>query len=121
MANKTKGYAEVYIGLPYLKENREYVDKLRVFAKTYAYKTVAFPSLKYEKEDDAIALEILLTIQRNANLPFKEKKGDEHFLKNEEIVSFYNEDEIKATEEIFNECKDFELIKKRGGASSFPK
>ena len=120
LANKTKGYVEVYIGLPYLKENREYVDKLRVFAKTYAYKTVAFPSLKYEKEDDAIALEILLAIQRNANLPFKEKKGDEHFLKNEEIISFYNEDEIKATEEIFNECKDFELIKKRGGLLHFP-
>lgn len=120
LSTKIKGYSETYIGLPYFKENREYVDKLRDFATKYSYKTVAFPSLKYEKEDDAIALEILLAIQRNANLAFKEKKGDEHFLKEEEISSFYNEDEINASEDIFNECKDFELIKKRGGLLHFP-
>ena len=120
LANKTKGYSEIYIGLPYLKENKEYVDKIRSFAKYYSYKTVAFPFLKYQKKEDAIALEILLAIQRNAKLAFKEKTGDECFLTPEEINSFYSEEEINSTEIIFNECKDFELIKKRGGLLHFP-
>ncbi len=120
LANKTKSYSDMYLGLPYFKGNKEYIDKIRDFAKAYNYKTVAFPFLKYQKKEDAIALEILLAIQRNAKLAFKEKTGDECFLSSEEINSFYSNEEINSTEIIFNECKDFELIKKRGGLLHFP-
>ncbi len=120
LASKTKGYSEIYLGIPYLIENKEYIEKIRSFAKDYSYKTVAFPLLRYEKKADAIALEILSAIQRNANLAINKKSGDECFLSDDEIVSYYTEEEIKETENIFNECKDFELIKKRGGLLHFP-
>lgn len=113
-------FPKIYLGLPYLKDNKEYVDKIREFANEYSYDTVAFPFLRYEKRNDAIALEILSAIQRNANLVIKEKDGDDCFHSEEEISSFYSEEEVKATEDIFNSCKDFELIKKRGGLLHFP-
>ena len=120
LAQKIKNFSEIYLALPYWTENKEYVDKIRNFSKKYSYKTVAFPFLRYEKKADAIALEILSAVQKNINLVIKEKSGNECFLSNEEISSFYSEEEIDRTEEIKDACKDFVFFQKRGGLLHFP-
>ena len=120
LAQKIKNFSEVYLALPYWTDNKEYVDKIRDFSERYSYKTVAFPFLRYEKKADAIALEILSAVQKNINLVIKEKSGNECFLSNEEISSFYSEEEIDRTEEIKDACKDFTFFQKRGGLLHFP-
>lgn len=119
LRKKTSTFSDTYIGIPYYKDNLEYVEKVRGFANAYSYDTVAFPFFKYEKKEDAIALEILSAIEKKANLDLKEKVGSEHFLKEEEIVSFFKENEIKNTKRIADSL-NFLFIQKRGGLIHFP-
>ena len=119
LKGKTSSFKDVYIGLPYYLDNKEYVDKLREFALEYSYDTLAFPFLRYEKKKDAIALEILKAISKNEALIIKEKEGNECFLSEEEISSFYSKEEIENTEKIASKLS-FSFIKKRGGLLHFP-
>lgn len=119
LREKTSTFEEVYLALPYYKDNKEYVDKIRDFANKYTYPAVAFPFLRYEKHVDAIALEILSAIQKNENLILKEKNGDECFLTEEELNEYYSKEEIGNTNVIASSL-NFKLIKKRGGLLRFP-
>nr|MCR5078742.1 DNA polymerase III subunit alpha [Bacilli bacterium] len=103
-----------YLGLPYELNDRGYVSFLRNFVEKYPHPLVAFPHYLYEKKGDAIAVEILRAIDENRTLDFKEKEGEQYYLGNEEISSFYHDEEIYLTEEIVKLCRDFTFKKKRG-------
>ncbi|MCQ2799905.1 MAG: DNA polymerase III subunit alpha [Bacilli bacterium] len=116
----TKPFTHSYFGLPYLPHDPRIISHMREFALSYSHNLVAFPHILYEKEGDAIAIEIVHAISEKRNLEIKEKKGDEHFLKEEEFAKFYSKEEMERTLEIASFQKDFKLISKRGGLLRFP-
>ncbi len=119
IAEYTKPFAHSYIGLPYLPHDPKIVNDIRSFCGTHSIEVVAFPKILYEKPEDAIALEILHAIAEKTNLEEKEKKGDECFLKQEELIKYYTFEEIDRTEKIASYQSEFKLISKRGGLLHF--
>ncbi len=108
-----KGLDSVYIGIPYLPDNPSFISFLRSFFATYPYKTIAFPFISYEKKEDAIVTSITHAIEEHSTLSIKEKSGDNFFLSQDIVNSYYSEEEIKSEEGMLEEV-DFAYIKKRG-------
>lgn len=111
-------FAEVHFGIPYLPHEEDFVSFLRQFTKKYPYPTLAFPLIRYEKEDGAIVTSITKAINDHSSLSIKEEKGDSYFLTPNVIDSYYTEEEINATEEI-TASSSFRLIQKRGSLIHF--
>ena len=119
IAEYTKPFGHAYLGLPYLPHDPKIVNDIRSFAATHSFEVVAFPKILYEKPEDAIALEILHAIAEKTNLEEKEKKGDECFMKEEDLSKYYTLEEMKRTETIASLQSEFKLITKRGGLLKF--
>ena len=119
IAEYTKPFAHVYLGLPYLPHDPKIVSDLRSFASSHSFEVVAFPKILYEKPEDAIALEILHAISEKEYLEEKEKKGDECFMKEADLLKYYTFEEIERTERIASYQSEFKLISKRGGLLHF--
>ena len=111
-----RGLGDVYLGMPYLPDDKEYISFIREFASSHSYKTIAFPKIAYKEKDDAITLEIVKAIEEKNNLDILDKKGNEYFLDSETIESYYTKEEIDAT----SFASSFELIKKRGSLLIYP-
>ena len=97
-----------YIGLSYLDKD---VKKIREYADKFSYNIIAFPLILYEKERDAITLEIVKAIEKDEHLTIKEKSGNQCFY--EEIVfnEFYLKNEMDETINLTDSI-EFEFIKK---------
>ena len=93
-----------YIGIEVTsKADVEYANKVRKFAKSHTYKTVAFPRIKYVKKDDAIVIDILNAIRdESIQLDIKSKVGQEYFMVESDYRKIYSTTEIDATREIIN-------------------
>jgi len=118
LAPLLKGYEHVYLGLPYLPEEKEFIAFCRDFAKSHSYDVVALPEISYEKETDAIVLKIVGAIQNHETLLEKEAKGYEYLLNEATAASFYTKEEIELTEKIAN-FSTFEYMRKRGSLLHF--
>lgn len=108
-----------FLGIPYLPNKSDYVSRLRDFADNHGYGTVAFPFVRYEKEEDAIVLSIVEAISNDGRLSEKKVLGNECFLPEEALFSYFNEKEIKATLDIASSLS-FTFEKKRGGLLVYP-
>jgi DNA polymerase-3 subunit alpha len=108
------GFKSFYLGLPYCPEEPELLSFTRSFVSNYPYDTVAFPHFLYEKDKDAIVLDIVKAIQNEATLENKEATGFNYFLSEEQILSYYQDHEIFNTRLIAERAK-FSFIAKRGG------
>lgn len=108
--NISKCFSNFYIGLSYLDKD---VKKIREYADKFSYNIIAFPLILYEKEKDAITLEIVKAIEKDEHLTIKEKSGNQCFY--EEIVfnEFYLKNEMDETINLTDSIA-FEFIKKRG-------
>lgn len=111
-------FKETYIGIPYLKDNPDYIASLREFASKYTYLSVAFPFIAYSKSNDAISLEILSSIEKGNKLKEKELQGDYYFLEDEILSSYFNEDELFSCKKIA-ESTSFSFYQKRGKLPHF--
>ena len=120
LASLCKGLGEVYLGIPYIPEEKPFISFLRSFTEKYPYPKVAFPHILYQKKEDAITLEILRAIASAEQLDHKKADGPNYYLTVEEASAFFNEDEITAIDGIVSLTKDFALIKKRGNLLTFP-
>ena len=112
--NFSKQYQEFYLGIE-LKDREEltYVRKLRKFAKEHEYQTVAFPHILYQKEDDAIVLDIVEAIKNDQQIEIKERKGNLYFFKEEDYQRIYTPQELNNTIEIVKKSQ-FNFFSKRG-------
>nr|MCR5693125.1 DNA polymerase III subunit alpha [Bacilli bacterium] len=119
IAEYTKPFAHVYLGLPYLPHDPKIVNDVRSFASSHSFEVVAFPKILYEKPEDAIALEILHAISEKEYLEEKEKKGDECFMKEADLLKYYTFEELERTETIASHQSEFKLVIKRGGLLHF--
>ncbi len=112
-------FESLYLGIPYYSGAHSLADFIRSFVARYPYDTVAFPHLLYEKQDDAIVLEIVQAIASDSQLEGKTATGPNYFLSDEEAKAFYRDDELFNCERICSQCR-FELIVKRGGILVYP-
>ena len=117
LARLSRGIDRFYLGLE--KTNQpEFIQEFRDFAFSRGYKVVAFPHIRYVKKEDAIVLEMMRSIETKEVLSEKTCVGNDYLPSNEEILSFYKEDEIKNCSEIASLCK-FEFVASRGKMIQF--
>lgn len=110
----SKLFEEFYLGIE-LKDREEltYVRKLRKFAKEHEYQTVAFPHILYQKEEDAIVLDIVEAIRTDQQIEIKEKTGHQFFYKEADYQRIYTPQELQNSIEIVKKSQ-FDYFQKRG-------
>ncbi len=113
LAAMFKNIHSLYLGIPYLPNEPEFISFLRSFTKKYPYPTIAFPFIAYEKESDAIVTSITKAIDSHELITEKERNGNAYFLSQSTIFSYYSPEEIAMTETLKDESS-FSLIQKRG-------
>ena len=115
----SKGFESFYLGLPYLPEESSFLSFLRKFAERFPYDTVAFPHILYQKDSDAIVLDIVRAISEDKRLEEKEKTGPNYFLTPDILEATYTKEELAKTKEIA-ERASFSFFQKRGGLLHYP-
>ncbi len=110
----SKAFKECYLGIEVnTQEDKLKADKVRKFASEYPYPLVAFPKIKYEKEEDAISLKIVEAIKDNSTLEEKSATGPECFHDETYYQQRYTQEEIDNTEKILS-TSTFDYFVKRG-------
>lgn len=112
--NYTGKFDKTLIGIPYGEEYKDIISYWRQFGEKYDYLCAAFPHIRYENKNDAIVLDIVNAISKAATLENHESEGNSYFISDDDLKSFYTEDEIENSYKIAISCKKFELIEKRG-------
>ena len=109
-----KLFKETYLGIE-IKERNElnHANKVRKFAAKYTYECVAFPHIKYQKEDDAISLMIVEAIKNDTTIQEKNLKGRECFYDEEFYKKIYLPKELANTVNIVKKST-FVFSQKRG-------
>ena len=110
----TNKFDKTLLGIPFGEESKDLATWGRKFAEAYSYLPVAFPHILYEKKDDAIVLDIVKAISDKTYLENTSSVGYSYFPEEDEIKSFYTEEEIENSYKVAISCKKFELIQKRG-------
>ncbi len=109
-----------YLGLEITSiEEMSYANKVREFATSHSYQTIAFPRIRYADKSDAIIIDIVEAIRNNTKLEEKSKDGLEYFMEHKYYEKLYKKEEISLTEEILN-SSTFNFHQKRGKILSFP-
>lgn len=109
---------DFYVGIENYSTIDKNIEELRNFLKKYPFNFVAFPNIKYLKEDQAINLEILNKIKDRFVEPFNLEentalKGKYYFYDKEMINKLYTDEEILNTH-ILTAKIDFVFDKIRG-------
>lgn len=117
MAKLSNGIKEFYLGIE-VNQELEYLNFMRDFAQKYGYVTIAFPSIKYVKKEDAIILRMMEAIASKTVLTQKSESGNEYLLTSEEISKIYSPLEISNSELLAKKI-NFKLITPRGKIISF--
>ncbi len=118
LTNLTSKIVNFYMGINDFGTNRGFINKIRTFLINHAYKLVAYPHIKYVKREDAIVLDMVEAIAKGEKLDHKESVGNHYLLSEKDVLHLYEEDEIKATEEIAS-LVNFKIIEKRGKMIKF--
>ena len=109
-----------YLGLNIVsKSGNDFAKKIRKFVEEYPYELVAFPSIRYEKKDDAIVIKILEAIEYSQTLTEKKLDGQEYFYSYDDYLKLYTKKELDLTGEIVNKST-FDYHKQRGHILKFP-
>lgn len=110
----SKLFNEFYLGIEISStEDREIAKTIRSFANNYGYNLVAFPNIKYQKEDDAIILRIVDAIDNELKIDIKSEKGTKYFYKESQYLKLYTQTEIENTIKIVS-SSTFNFHQKRG-------
>ena len=109
-----------YLGIEVVKkEDVSYANLLRRFANEYTYDCIAFPTIRYQKKDDAIVLKIVEAIANDETLTEKKMDGQEYFMSIANYEKIYTKAEINNTKALV-EKSEFGFHKKRGESLRFP-
>ncbi|MBE6143696.1 MAG: DNA polymerase III subunit alpha [Erysipelotrichaceae bacterium] len=116
-----KSFSDFYLGIELYSEEDEYImDKVRTFASSHNYQTIAFPKHLYKKRNDALSLEILQAIKNDTKLDSQqEKNGPYYFLSEAAVNKLYTKEEIENTHNLSKNI-DFEFNKIRGSLLQYP-
>ena len=119
LSKLTRGFSNFYLGLEVTSEEA-YISTIREFAFSHGYKLLAFPSVKYIKKEDAIALEMMKAIDSKEVLEVKSLSGEEYLKTPEEISKLYTEEELGYIDELISMI-DFKFVRPRGKLISWEK
>ena len=109
-----------YLGLEInSRDEFDYAQKVRAFAKEYEYTTIAFPRIRHQNKGDAITIKITEAIDKDEKLEIKSEDGEEYFHPLEFYSKIYTKKELDLTEELINSSK-FDFYQKRGKIIHFP-
>ena len=109
-----------FLGLDIIcKEDANYANKIRAFAKEHAYDCLAFPTILYQKKDDAIVLKIVEAIANGDTLEEEKMDGQQYFMPFSYYQKIYRPDEINNTQKILC-ASSFDFHSKRGEMLHFP-
>lgn len=103
LSSISKRIKDFYIGIQIdNKDDENYANYIREFAKSHSYETIAFPFVKYERKEDAIVLKIVEAIDKEDELKEKEQSGPNYLLTQKAIETLYKKEEIDNTIKILN-------------------
>ena len=109
-----------YLGIQVIKrEDVSYANKIRRFAHDHTYDCVAFPTILYQKKDDAIVLKIAEAITNEETLTETKLDGQEYFMSIDAYQKIYRQIEIDNTRKIL-ESSAFNFHQKRGEMLHYP-
>ena len=109
-----------YLGLDITKrEDVNYANKVRAFAKEHNYECVAFPCILYQKKDDAIVIKIVEAIANGDTLEEEKMDGQQYFMPISYYQKIYTKAEIDNTRKIL-ESSHFSFHNKRGEMLHYP-
>ena len=115
-----KTFELFYLGVEVTsREEVKYANKIRTFAHEYGYETIAFPSICYEKKDDAIILTIAKAIKDNEKSDVKKETGPLYFMSETDYQKIYTAHELALTVELVKKST-FNYHQKRGEMLHFP-
>lgn len=115
-----KSVDSFYLGLEINnREEFDYAQKIRLFAKENEYITIAFPRIRHQNKSDAITIKITEAIDTDEKLEIKNEDGEEYFHPLEFYSKIYTKKELDLTEELINSSK-FDFYQKRGKIIRFP-
>ncbi len=103
-----------FIGIEiYTPDDVDEANYVRKFCSSNDFNPIAFPIIKYLKQDDAITLLIVEAINNDDRLTLKKLSGNHNVPTDDFVRSYYSEQEITNTH-LISTIVEFELIKKRG-------
>ena len=109
-----------YLGIEVIKkEDVSYANKVRRFAFDHTYKCIAFPTILYQKKDDAIILKIVKAIADEETLTEEKLDGQQYFMSIEAYQKIYRKAEIENTRKVL-ESSTFNFHQKRGEMLHYP-
>ena len=112
-----------YIGLECYFKGDLRIERIRKFLNTHPFKSLAFPKIKYLKEDEDIKIKLLDAIKNDYKLNFESEDdtssiGPFYFKNEEEIKELYTTEEILETHKL-HALSNFVYNKKRGSLLRF--
>lgn len=112
-------FENFYIGIDTpTKEDIAISNIIKENVSNYTYTTIAFPLIKYEKNNDAIVLKIVDAIHNDMRLNETSENGELYFKDEQTLLSLYTKEDINQTIKIFD-LITFNFHQKRGELLSF--
>ena len=109
-----------YLGIEVIKkEDVSYANNIRRFANEYTYDCIAFPTILYQKKDDAIVLKIVEAIAKEQTLEEKKMEGQQYFMPISSYEKIYTKAEINNTKKLL-ESSTFNFHTRRGELLHYP-
>ena len=109
-----------YLGIEVTsKEDVKYANRIRHFASEFTYKCIAFPTIRYQKKDDAIIIDMVTAISDDNRIDIKKKDGQEYFMSESDYQKIYTKSELANTVNIIKQS-EFSFHQKRGELLHYP-
>ena len=109
-----------YLGIEVTsKEDVKYANRIRHFASEYTYKCIAFPTIRYQKKDDAIIIDMVTAINDDNKIDIKKKEGQEYFMSESDYQKIYTKCELENTVNLVKQST-FSFHQKRGELLHYP-
>ena len=109
-----------YLGIEVIKkEDVSFANSVRRFANEFTYNCIAFPTILYQKKDDAIVLKIVEAIANEETLTEKKMEGQQYFMPFASYEKIYTKAEINNTKKLL-ESSTFDFHNKRGELLHYP-
>ena len=109
-----------YLGIEVTsKEDVKYANRIRHFASEFTYKCIAFPTIRYQKKDDALIIDMVTAISDDTKINIKKKDGQEYFMSESDYQKIYTKSELANTVNIIKQS-EFSFHQKRGELLHYP-
>ena len=109
-----------YLGIEVTsKKDVKYANRIRHFASEYTYKCIAFPTIRYQKKDDAIIIDMVTAINDDNKIDIKKKEGQEYFMSESDYQKIYTKGELENTVNLVKQST-FSFHQKRGELLHYP-